>query len=183
MAGRRAGGTSSSSTRRRACRHASINTSRFDDARNAALKQLRGLGADDEVMLITAARTPEVLVGFTRDHAAVETGVAAERAHGHQRRSCGGAGIHGERSPAQRRTNCSGRLHRHPAQPAAGADARSRAGCSRSARATTTWRSRDCRSIRAASRTTAARAPTCASRTSRIARDTASSPCVSKTRS
>jgi len=49
------------------------NTSRFDDARNAALKQLRGLGAEDEVMLVTAARTPEVVVGFTRDHAAVET--------------------------------------------------------------------------------------------------------------
>ena len=48
------------------------NASRFDDARNEALKQLRGMGADDEVMLITAARTPEVVVGFTRDHAAVE---------------------------------------------------------------------------------------------------------------
>jgi hypothetical protein len=48
-------------------------TSRFDDARNQALQQLRGLSADDEVMLITAARTPEVVVGFTRDHAAVAT--------------------------------------------------------------------------------------------------------------
>jgi Ca-activated chloride channel family protein len=48
-------------------------TSRFEDARNQALKQLRSFGADDEVMLIAAARTPEVVVGFTRDHAAVET--------------------------------------------------------------------------------------------------------------
>jgi hypothetical protein len=48
------------------------NTSRFDDARSAALRQLQGSGAGDEVMLITAARTPEVVVGFTRDHAAVE---------------------------------------------------------------------------------------------------------------
>lgn len=48
------------------------SASRFDDARSEALKQLRGMGADDEVMLITAARTPEVVVGFTRDHAAVE---------------------------------------------------------------------------------------------------------------
>lgn len=46
--------------------------SRFEEARNQALQQLRGLGADDEVMLIAAAHTPEVVVGFTRDHAAVE---------------------------------------------------------------------------------------------------------------
>jgi hypothetical protein len=45
---------------------------RFEDARNQALEELRALPADDEVMLITAARTPEVVVGFTRDHAAVE---------------------------------------------------------------------------------------------------------------
>ena len=48
------------------------SASRFEEARNQALKQLRGLDADDEVMLITAARNPEVMVGFTRDHAAVE---------------------------------------------------------------------------------------------------------------
>jgi len=48
------------------------NSTRFDDARNQALKELRALRADDEVMLITAARAPEVVVGFTRDHAAVE---------------------------------------------------------------------------------------------------------------
>lgn len=47
-------------------------TSRFEDARNQALQQLRNWSADDEVMLITAARTPDVVVGFTRDHAAVE---------------------------------------------------------------------------------------------------------------
>jgi hypothetical protein len=49
------------------------HSSRFEDARSAALQQLRGLGAADEVMLVTAARTPEVVVGFTRNHAAVET--------------------------------------------------------------------------------------------------------------
>ena len=46
--------------------------SRFEDARNQALKELRGFGPDDEVMLITAARTPDVVVGFTRDHAVLE---------------------------------------------------------------------------------------------------------------
>jgi von Willebrand factor type A domain/Aerotolerance regulator N-terminal len=46
--------------------------SRFEAARDQALNQLRGLSADDEVMLITAAHRPEVVVGFTRDHASIE---------------------------------------------------------------------------------------------------------------
>ncbi len=50
-------------------------TSRFDDARAQALNELRRLRTDDEVMLMTAARTPVVVSGFTRDHAAVERAV------------------------------------------------------------------------------------------------------------
>lgn len=46
--------------------------SRFDAARTQALRRLHDVHANDEVMLIGAARTPEVLVGFTRDHSAVE---------------------------------------------------------------------------------------------------------------
>ena len=48
------------------------SSARFDEARNQALNELHAVGADDEVMLIAAALTPEVVVGFTRDHAAVE---------------------------------------------------------------------------------------------------------------
>jgi Ca-activated chloride channel family protein len=48
------------------------NSARFEDARSQALDELHALRAADEVMLITAARTPEVVVGFTRDHAAVQ---------------------------------------------------------------------------------------------------------------
>jgi phosphoribosylcarboxyaminoimidazole (NCAIR) mutase len=45
--------------------------SRFEEARRQALKLLSSLDADDEVMLVSAGRTPEVLINFTRDHAAV----------------------------------------------------------------------------------------------------------------
>jgi VWA domain-containing protein/aerotolerance regulator-like protein len=45
--------------------------SRFEEARGQALKLLSSLDADDEVMLVSAGRTPEVLINFTRDHAAV----------------------------------------------------------------------------------------------------------------
>ena len=42
---------------------------RYEAARAQALTLLRGLGADDEVMLITAGRTATVAVNFTRDRA------------------------------------------------------------------------------------------------------------------
>jgi len=47
--------------------------SRFEQARAQALDLLRGLRRDEEVMLITTAPAPEVLVNFTRDHTAVAT--------------------------------------------------------------------------------------------------------------
>jgi hypothetical protein len=47
--------------------------SRFEQARAQALDLLRGLRPGDEVMLIATAPAPEVLVNFTRDHAAVAT--------------------------------------------------------------------------------------------------------------
>jgi hypothetical protein len=47
--------------------------SRFEQARAQTLEFLRGLQRDDEVMLITTAPGPEVLVNFTRDHTAVAT--------------------------------------------------------------------------------------------------------------
>jgi len=46
-------------------------STRFDEARAEALKHLRGLDADAEVMLVSAAHTAEVLLNFTRDHDAV----------------------------------------------------------------------------------------------------------------
>jgi phosphoribosylcarboxyaminoimidazole (NCAIR) mutase len=47
------------------------HSSRFEEARAQALKLLHTLDADDEVMVVSAGRTPEVLINFTRDHAAV----------------------------------------------------------------------------------------------------------------
>jgi hypothetical protein len=47
--------------------------SRFEQARTQALDLLRGLRRGEEVMLITTAPAPEVLVDFTRDHTAVAT--------------------------------------------------------------------------------------------------------------
>jgi hypothetical protein len=47
--------------------------SRFEQVRAQALDLLRGLHGDQEVMLITTAPAPEVLVNFTRDHTAVAT--------------------------------------------------------------------------------------------------------------
>jgi len=44
---------------------------RFDEARGIALGVLQELGPNDEVMLITAGHTPEVVVNFTADHDAV----------------------------------------------------------------------------------------------------------------
>jgi hypothetical protein len=46
-------------------------SSRFAEAQADARRTLQRLRADDEVMLITAGRSPEVALGFTRDHAAV----------------------------------------------------------------------------------------------------------------
>jgi hypothetical protein len=51
---------------------------RFDEARDHALKLLRTLPGDAEVMLVSAAHAAEVLVNFTRDHDAVAQ--ALERA-------------------------------------------------------------------------------------------------------
>jgi uncharacterized protein (DUF58 family) len=51
---------------------------RFDEARDHALKLLRTLPGDAEVMLVSAAHAPEVLASFTRDHDAVAQ--ALERA-------------------------------------------------------------------------------------------------------
>ena len=45
--------------------------SRFEQARSQALDLLHGLQHDAEVMIITTAPAPEVLVNFTRDHTAV----------------------------------------------------------------------------------------------------------------
>jgi hypothetical protein len=47
--------------------------SRFEQARTQALDLLRGLRRGEEVMLVTTAPAPEVLVNFTRDHTAVAT--------------------------------------------------------------------------------------------------------------
>lgn len=47
-------------------------SSRFDQARDQALSILKGLQADGEVMLVSAAHTPAVLINFTRDHQAVQ---------------------------------------------------------------------------------------------------------------
>ncbi|HEX7406925.1 MAG TPA: VWA domain-containing protein [Candidatus Binatia bacterium] len=44
---------------------------RFDEARGQALDLLKSLQADEEVMLITTAPSPEVLVNFTRERDAV----------------------------------------------------------------------------------------------------------------
>jgi hypothetical protein len=46
-------------------------TSRFEEARALALGELHALADADEVMLIAAGASPEVVVNFTRDHAAV----------------------------------------------------------------------------------------------------------------
>jgi hypothetical protein len=46
-------------------------TTRFDEARAQALALLDTLASDAEVMLVTAAQSPEVVLNFTRDHAAV----------------------------------------------------------------------------------------------------------------
>lgn len=43
-------------------------TSRFDEARAQALRLLRSLHTEDEVMLISTAPVPEVVVNFTRAH-------------------------------------------------------------------------------------------------------------------
>ncbi len=48
-------------------------SSRFDEARRQALKLLHGLHDADEVMLVDAGHTPEVMINFTRDHQAVAT--------------------------------------------------------------------------------------------------------------
>ncbi len=53
-----------------------LRQSRFEQARAQALELLRGLDPEEEVMLITAAPAPEVLMGFSRDHAAVATVLA-----------------------------------------------------------------------------------------------------------
>lgn len=53
-----------------------LRQSRFEQARTQALDLLRGLDPEDEVMLITAAPAPEVLLDFSRDHAAVATALA-----------------------------------------------------------------------------------------------------------
>jgi len=50
---------------------------RFAAARAAAVDRLAGLPADTEVMLITADRSPHVVVDFTRDRAAVAAALAA----------------------------------------------------------------------------------------------------------
>jgi hypothetical protein len=46
-------------------------SSRFEEARAAALGVLQDLRDTDEVMLISAGHAPEVVVNFTRDHAVV----------------------------------------------------------------------------------------------------------------
>jgi len=51
-------------------------STRFEQARDQALKVLNGLHADDEVMLIAAAHAPQVLVGFTWDHQAIAQALA-----------------------------------------------------------------------------------------------------------
>ncbi|MFI5394222.1 MAG: BatA and WFA domain-containing protein [Candidatus Binatia bacterium] len=48
-----------------------IRRARFDEAREQALELLKSLQGDEEVMLITTAPSPEVLVNFTREHDAV----------------------------------------------------------------------------------------------------------------
>jgi phosphoribosylcarboxyaminoimidazole (NCAIR) mutase len=47
------------------------SSSRFDQVRAQALNLLHDLRVDDEVMLVTAGRSPEVVLNSTRDHAAV----------------------------------------------------------------------------------------------------------------
>ena len=45
---------------------------RFEEARDLALEQLSGFGRNDEVMIVTAAARAEVVLDFSRDHAAAE---------------------------------------------------------------------------------------------------------------
>ncbi len=51
-------------------------SSRFDQARAQALSLLKDLGTDDEIMLVNGGHSPEVVLNFTRDHAAIAAALA-----------------------------------------------------------------------------------------------------------